>query len=110
MKLILIYHQSQIKRLQQLEQEKELLYQGAEMVDKASRWYRAQIQLVETRLAAGLTTVEPAGEQLHHPLERQQQHQQQQQALHALASRVLNINYQLRALVDGEPRDWTQLR
>ena len=39
----------QIKRMKQLEQEKDILLQGLEAVDRARDWYQKQIQAVQDK-------------------------------------------------------------
>jgi hypothetical protein len=103
---------NQIKILQQLEQQKELLHQGAEMVDKASVWYRRQIQLIENQIVSGKiragqywTGSTDISTSSYAANERQLldlNPEQQKEVLNVLASKVLHINCQLRSLMEGD--------
>lgn len=46
---MVILHISQIKRLRQLEKEKEMLIQGLEIVDQARDWYQKQVQAIDEK-------------------------------------------------------------
>lgn len=103
-----------MQTLQQLEQQKELLHQGAEMVDKASVWYRRQIQLIDNQIVSGkiragqyltgstLASSASFGHSERHLLDMSAE--QQKEILNTLACKVLHINCQLRSLMEGDIR------
>ena len=77
------------------------------MVDKASHWYRRQIQMVEAAIVKCRTIKGTYGNSTStlainsdSPACNVNHTEQYQKALNSLASRVLNINYQLRSLTE----------
>lgn len=49
---ILVVVVLQIKRMKQLEQEKDVLLQGMEMVEQARHWYHGQVLAVQDKMKA----------------------------------------------------------
>lgn len=85
---------------------------GEEMLNKASHWYRRQIQMVEAKIAVEKcrtingnssywNSTSPFQVDSDSAAVSANHTEQYQEMLNTFASRVLNINYQLRSLMDS---------
>ncbi|XP_069122428.1 suppressor APC domain-containing protein 2-like [Argopecten irradians] len=84
---------SQIKRLRQLEKEKEMLIQGLSVVDQAREWYQKQVQTIdEKQKYVGKATYNDNN------LEANQERMNFQQA------RVSEVNQQLKTLIESSEK------
>ncbi|XP_064086040.1 suppressor APC domain-containing protein 2-like [Macrobrachium nipponense] len=85
---------SLVRRLKQLEAERDMLVQGYEVVERARNWYRQQLQAVSERihyLPQGPPQNEPSVEA-------------QQEMLHFQLARIHEVNSHLRALMEASER------
>ncbi|KAK7066160.1 Adenomatous polyposis coli tumor suppressor protein [Halocaridina rubra] len=82
---------SLIRRLKQLEAERDMLIQGYDVVERARNWYRQQLQAISERihyLPQGSPQNEPSLEA-------------QQEMLHFQLARIHEVNSHLRALMEA---------
>ena len=81
-----------IKRLQQYEQEKEILLQGLEMIERGRDWYIKSINAIQNKIRfIGQTMVNPGDYSLDANQER----------INFQAARILTVNQHLAALMDN---------
>ncbi|XP_060069771.1 suppressor APC domain-containing protein 2-like [Ylistrum balloti] len=84
---------SMIKRLRQLEKEKEMLIQGLEVVDQAREWYQKQVQMIdEKQKYVGKATYNDNN------LEANQERMNFQQA------RISEVNQQVKTLMESSEK------
>ncbi|KAK8741647.1 hypothetical protein OTU49_002318 [Cherax quadricarinatus] len=82
---------SMLRRLKQLEAERDMLIQGYEVVERARNWYRQQLQAISERIH-----YLPQGPPKHEPsLEAQQE------KLHFQLARIHEVNAHLQALMEA---------
>ncbi|XP_045596534.1 suppressor APC domain-containing protein 2 [Procambarus clarkii] len=82
---------SMLRRLKQLEAERDMLIQGYEVVERARSWYRQQLQAISERIH-----YLPQGPPKHEPsLEAQQE------KLHFQLARIHEVNAHLQALMEA---------
>ncbi|KAB7507494.1 Suppressor APC domain-containing protein 2 [Armadillidium nasatum] len=86
--------QNAMKRLRQLEAERDMLYQGLDVVERARIWYKMQLQNVSERIH-----YLPFG-----PLQAEPSMESQQEKLHFQLARIHEINAHLRALMDAQEK------
>ena len=84
-----------IKRMKQYEQEKEILLQGLEMVDRARDWYIKNVNTIQGKLRFLGQTPTPMGD---HSLDTYQER------INFQTTRILTVNQHLAALMDSEKR------
>ncbi|GAB1604961.1 bromodomain-containing protein DDB_G0280777-like isoform X2 [Argonauta hians] len=82
-----------IKRMRQLEEEKEILKQGIEMVESAGHWYQKQISSVDAKLkGAAWSSYNDSSFDAN------------QERMNFQKTRISEVNQQLRALIDSSEK------